>query len=105
MTDAEIIKALEQFKSVVIIRNDNMDWSISIGDVLNLINRQKAGIEGLLHSVQSLSGHLSSARADAFKEIAKRLKEDLTGWETEPTDEEIEWVIDNLVKEKVGEKQ
>ena len=26
---------------------------------------------------------------------ADTLKKELVGWETEPTDEEIEWVIDN----------
>lgn len=40
--------------------------------------------------------------AKGVKEFAERLKEELTGWETDPTDEEIKWVIDNLVKEMVG---
>jgi hypothetical protein len=44
------------------------------------------------------------ARAETIKEFAERLKNLLLGWETEPTDEEIERIIDNLVKEMLGKE-
>jgi chromosome segregation ATPase len=48
MTDNEIIKALEYFKSYFLRRKTaDTDWTTTIGDVLDLINRQKAEIERL----------------------------------------------------------
>lgn len=47
MTDNEKIKLMERFRNVDIIRADNGRWCVSIGDVLDIINDQKAEIEGL----------------------------------------------------------
>lgn len=51
---------------------------------------------------KELKSKLKTTKADAIKEFAEKLKESLTGWNTDPTDEEIEYVIDKLLKEVVG---
>lgn len=82
-------------------------------DDLNLekedIGFKKAEIERLHKEVGYWEAETKEARADidkavseAVKEFAERLKENLIGWDTDPTDEEIEYTINNLVKERVG---
>lgn len=82
----------------------------TINDVLNLINRQKAEIERLqkeanLVSIlfQDLQEQTDEAKAEAYKEFAKRLKEKK---HNSAMDKRIctTEMIDNLVKEMVGEK-
>lgn len=46
-----------------------------------------------------------SERNTAIKEFAENLKELLTGWCTDPTDEEIEYTINELVKKMTGAEQ
>lgn len=45
-----------------------------------------------------------SERNAVIKEFAENLKELLTGWCTDPTDEEIEYTIDNLVREMTDDE-
>ena len=55
-------------------------------------------------SIEYYDTHWSNERAykKGVRDFAEKAKKELTGWETDPKDEEIEWVIDNLVKEMVG---
>ena len=98
MTDNEIIKALECC-GILDTQCTSCPYYEKIccvdADALDLINRQKAEIEALQFSVQQLSGFLSSAKAEAIKEFAERVKNECeSGWlEIE------ESVFDNLVKE------
>ena len=71
-------------------------------DALAFINRQQAeikkrdaDIEGLLFAIQSLSGHLSSAKAEAIKEFAERVKR----YFNPDISYDIRLHIDTLVKE------
>jgi chromosome segregation ATPase len=96
MTDVEIIKTLDK--------------------AIEAINRQKAEIERLTEdnreleeTIRCLNRECQQAeqkneidKAENIKEFAARLKEALTGWETEPTDEEIEYVIDEITEEMAG---
>lgn len=79
---------------------------------LDLIKRQQAEIEILEQSCQEMSKDVKRLWKDCdffedkatntAKVFAEKLKESLTGWDTDPTDEEIEYVIDKLLKEMVG---
>ena len=117
MTDNEIIKALE-----CCINEDNdfmacgnkgcafMECKMGkdrecqyymMKSVLNLINRQKAEIERLTINMNAFglgmkreAERADTARAEAIKEVAERLKE---------TIDDYPYVIDRLVKEMVGE--
>lgn len=85
MTDNEIIKALEDY-----IANNSKDVlvsrGVSYGDILGIINRQKAEIERLdtLYSfavkereanVKGFIENLKTAKSEDRKEFAERLKE------------------------------
>ena len=127
MTDAEIIKALECRASKEDVLCTGCPYEKyylldcqrqSAQDALDLINHQKAEIERLNKEI-SISQHLLSdawrnieiqdkfyktARAEAIKEFAERLKEDYRP--KEPPNHYIvigKYEIDNLVKEMVGE--
>ena len=115
LTDNEIIKALE-------CCSNDCDGSgcgnCPLGDVypdceldgqiIDLINRQKAEIERLNKANTSVVEHLKKARrqikaakAEAIKEFAERLKDKASDFEFG----KAVWVvyIDNLVKEMVGD--
>jgi hypothetical protein len=103
LTDNEIIKVLEHFKSYFLRRKTaDTDWTTTIGDVLDLINSQKAEIERLKAEAQMADGYADAleerAKSEAIKEFAERLKDYL---------KEHAWIwcseVDNLVKEMVGE--
>ena len=112
MTDNEIIKALEIHineydKTGISVDNNRLDKL-----ALDLINRQKAEIEALKIKNQSLRSaansyklHYNEAGTEAIKEFAKRLKNsiyintDLLTYQCE----EVGSVIDDIVKEMVGE--
>lgn len=77
-----------------------------IGDALDLINRQKAEIEGLRSTLDVVNHTISHFKAEAYKEFAKELKEhmcsyDLDNYHSFQAVEED--VIDDLLKEMVGE--
>lgn len=115
MTDNEIIKALECCMSdnppctTCKYDGDTITVDECMGelmkDALDLINRQKANAEGLTNAVKYLNEQLSSARAEAVKEFAERLKfEKATGMNwfgKEHYSVKVE-EIDNLVKEMAG---
>lgn len=112
MTDNDIIKALE---CCIEGDCDNCPWDEQTAcneymkqDALDLINRQKANVEGLTNAVKYLNEQLSSAKAEAVKEFAERLKEKaLTTIRSGQYITQLGVVdcydIDNLVKEMVGE--
>jgi len=115
MTDAEIIKALKICTSEDLGCQDGCPY-ISGGcvseikkHVLDLINRQKAEIDRLtaLLEIERFYGTLTNessktAKAEAIKEFAERLKEELRLY-TENNGGFVPSMIDNLVKEVVGE--
>lgn len=124
MTDREIIKVFELYKSTCIIRAADRNWSITIGDVLDLINRQKAENERLQKAIAVIDimedqhkYDLKKAKAEAVKEFAERLNKeaekvyidregDFVEADGEIYDTVADWckkTSDNLVKEMVGD--
>jgi hypothetical protein len=112
MTDDEIIKALECCMKTEFITDcakcemlafDCKDTLIE--NALNLINRQKAEIERLNIEFQSMRSaansykiHLETAKSEAIKEFAERLKEHRYGELNNCISFSIGY-LDNLVKE------
>lgn len=122
MTDNDLIKALELYKSACIIRMADMSWSITIGDVLDLINRQKAEIERMEAKQMMAEGYADAleerAKSEAIEEFAERLNEeaekvcidregDFVEADGEIYDTVADWckkTSDNIVKEMTGEQ-
>lgn len=82
MTDNEIIKTYKDkvnligsMTSVYLDEEDGFDLYTVMLNVLDLINRKESNIEGLTNAVKYLNEQLSSAKAEAVKEFAERLKE------------------------------
>lgn len=107
MTDNEIVCTMLAYsKTNILLVNGE---PISIGDILNLINRKQAEIERLkikIEGVQEANAILREHIRKAVKEFAERLKE--KNFYTQFDDYAYGWVveekdIDNLVKEMVGE--
>ena len=131
MTDNEIIKALEEYRNSKIVQSDN--GVISIGNILDLINRQQAEIERLNSPVliidnvdlseneiaeklrnlpvQIFPDNEEQIRNEAIKEFAERLKENVEsydvfdGYKITIRFAVEEDTIDNLVKEMVGDTE
>lgn len=128
MTDDEIIKALECCAQPILICSecpyydihvpypcaDQLKWA-----ALNLIDSQKAEIERLntenmltlsernafRTSFYEVSKQLKTAKSEAVREFAERLKENLQ-WDVEYDNKLVfESDIDNLVKEMVGDTE
>lgn len=70
-----------------------------MSDALDLINSQKAEIERYLHSIKMLENDMQTAKSEAIKEFAERLKEILQFTDDSYECWEIEGYIDDLVKE------
>lgn len=150
MTDKEIIKALEEYRNSKIVQSDN--GVISIGNILDLINRQQAEIESItekfncqqtvyadlskiikeknteierlnkentilsrnadtafqdgLNEAQELYAEeiKSRVKTEAIKEFAENCKKGLRTGEI-IMDKSIRDIIDNLVKETVGDTE
>jgi hypothetical protein len=113
VTDNEIIKALEcclcdecedcpHDEEIACVENLHQE-------AIDLINRQKANAEGLTNAVKFLNEQLSSAKAEAVKEFAERLKDYYI--KNKRYDRPyahtmislLFGLIDDLVKEMVGE--
>ena len=109
MTDKEIIKALEEYRNSKIVQSDN--GVISIGNILDLINRQKAEIERLEQELFDRSLTIETWKWEAIKEFAERLKENVEsydvfdGYKITIRFAVEEDTIDNLVKEMVGDTE
>ena len=125
MTDKEIIKALEDYKNSNIVQTKS--GVISIGDVLDLVNRQQAEIDELKAINESLKTDrpflIAIARVETIKEFVEKLKRKFNDMEyNAQTDrktvkidelrERMDWVlhavvietIDKLKDEMVGEE-
>jgi peptide deformylase len=88
MTEAEIMKALECYRNSKIIPTE--EGCISIGDIIDLINRKNAEIEDLQHEKTELQhkieklnlenlqmvASIKGLEARAIKEFAERLLKD-----------------------------
>ena len=116
MTDNEIIKALEccgdadcdncPYSGDDLLRpcNDNL-----VKDTINLINRQKDEIRetrrDLLNEIYALEHQLETAKSEAIKEFAERLKEKQQTFIGHDYTCKFIYLcdIDNLVKEMVGD--
>ena len=113
MTDNEIIKALEDYKNSKILQTEN--GVISIGDILDLIKRQKAEIERLrellsIPIAEEDEDWFSSPplktpeqiKSEAIKEFAERLKAEYVDFDElheEIRHDNLILAVDNLVKE------
>ena len=126
MTDSEIIKCLEQAidkynKNEIFVDNIRLD-KLS----LDLIKRQQAEIERLrsvqlvqanriaklrstkfeqINVIQNLKQQLITAKSEAGKEFAERLKKVWFDNGYESPDVDFEDFVDNLVKEMVGDTE
>ena len=125
MTDNEIIKALEELKKeqedgyITALefggkRDETHEGFLALlGATLDLINRQKAEIERLLTENHSLAivqegfkDMYKIVQSNAIKEFAENAKEELYEWvgaDNSIPFSRIKKVIDNLVKEMVGD--
>ena len=117
MTDKEIIQALEICKSDTLGCVDCAYYEQRqceeclpslMEDLLDLINRQQAEIERLTINMNAFGLGMKrekekadTIKAEAIKEFAERLKWELAHIVTNVTD--MREVVDNLVKEMVGE--
>ena len=72
MTDNEIIKALEEYRNSKIVQSDN--GVISIGNILDLITRQKEQIESLISGQETLQKALNEKIAEV-ESLKHSLKE------------------------------
>ena len=110
MTDRAIIKALEYCSTKGnCYKCYYQEWYTTrkcrehlAKEALDLIQRQQERIERLKDNLDAVLAERAD-HTEAINEFADRLKENLTGWATDPTDEEIDYTINNLVKEMVGE--
>ena len=128
MTDNEIIKALECCKKRTVFEEcpvecpmykfDGDCFDLMQIDILDLINRQKAEIERLNNNISAMAITLSNSakgtRAEAIKEFAERLKEEINKSLDEYWNgngggyylaEDVHFDIDFLVKEMVGDTE
>ena len=102
MTDNEIIKALKRIAQYSGFTDDVSNTLLS---ALDLINRQKAEIERLNIELQSMRSaansykmHYETAKSEAIKEVAKRLKDNYCFTDRWGKIIPIS-TVDNLVKE------
>lgn len=125
MTDKEIIKALECCNHIEIdcelcpFYTTQECSKVMIDNALALINRQQAQIERLetlnerlgndidlkLKYIYELEEKLKTAKAEAVKEFAERLKKEIDIRPTHSREQNkyVFFLIDNLLKEMVGE--
>ena len=122
MTDNEIIKALECCSEHVrncaecplnVTSLDHCSTRLA-QNVLNLINRQNAEIDGLKSEARRYKQYYfnheyDKLEAEAIKDFAERLKNKLAAC-SKTIDGECEYLIcdydiDNLVKEMIGEQE
>ena len=120
MTDEQIIKYWNEIDSEIINEHgEEFDVHITMPEAkstVDLINRQKAGIERLENQntllLKKKCKDINTARkiikSEAIKEFAERLKEtaysysDISGYRSTVVDADS---IDNLLKEMTGEQE
>ena len=106
MTDKEIIKSLEG-ALLNAKRCDSKVWSIEVSKleyVLDLTNRQQEEIEALITGQETLQKYIAKAKAEAVKEFAERLENEINCRTTlsRQQDKNVIHIIHNLLKEMVG---
>lgn len=110
MTDNEIVKALECMATNVLYNEDMQTASICL-HAKETIERKKAEIEELQEINKSLKEDrpflIAVARAEAIKEFAERLKNeiDIRPTHSKEHNEFVFFLIDELVKEMVGDNE
>lgn len=118
MTDNDIIKALEccldtsplTCKNCPLfnVKNSTMVCSKSVTKfALDLINRQQTEIERLTKETMNMAATIESCQSEAIKWFAERLKEEISIRPTHSNEQNkyVCFLIDNLVKEMVGEEK
>ena len=105
MTDNDIIKALKCCGNQMFSCSDRQCKAKTIGNAIDLINRQKAEIERLTIDMNAarlgmIAEHerLKTAKAEAIKEFAERLRKEAGYFGRAVAVEDI----DNLVKRNDG---
>lgn len=109
MTENEIVKELELALSDDAPVTENCPCTISklaAKEILDFINLKKVETEWLNKEVDRLSlevlysdGNMRSM----LRDVVDKLKTGLIGWDTDPTDEEIEYTIVNVANEIMEE--
>jgi len=114
MTDNEIIKALECcsnrydcYSCEYYNQYCKGDMNVTLKDALDLINRQKAEIEALIAGQETLQKYIVTAKAEAIKEFAERLKKNFDTYTDEEESNALYMInlINDLVKEMVGDNK
>lgn len=100
LTDNEIVKALEDWIK-------NYDGSYvnfkTLGNTLDLINRQKAEIEEFKSAINGFRGYEDKIKAEAYKEFANELICRTHEISCNTAQVVTRYDIDNLLKELVGD--
>ena len=110
MTDNEIIKALNTAADKDFVKVYLWDdkppkvTTISVADIVDLINRQKAEIERLQNGIEELNCKLDMAndsKVEAIKEFAERVKV-LAKFNYIIWDEQIDYIVKEMVGDDDG---
>ena len=96
MPDNEIIKALECCSNQMYFCNDKQCKAKTIGNALDLINRQKAEIERLNNHIAEVG---KKVKTDTAEDFAERLK---TKFDKYGVDYTAYTIVDDVVREMVG---
>lgn len=70
-----------------------------IKEALDLIKRQQAEIEALINGQETLQ----KMYAEAYKYFAERLKEKFKNINSEPSNEQFDWILHDYVPRKIDE--
>ena len=94
-----------QNKTIYRLQQDNNLLRVRLDDCeRDIIPKLQYSLERANKYGRDLEENTKRFYIEGVKEFAERLKENLIGWDTDPTDEEIEYTIDSLVKEMVGKE-
>ena len=94
-----------QNKTIYRLQQDNNLLRVRLdGCERDIIPKLQCSLERANKYGRDLEENTKRFYIEGGKEFAERLKENLIGWDTDPTDEEIEYTIDSLVKEMVGKE-
>lgn len=87
-----------------LIKNQQAEIEMVKDDLLES-NIEIAELYKCKFSAENVAQNIVIAKTEAYKEFAILSKERLTGWETDPTDEEIEDTLDIVLEELAERKE